>query len=37
MEVLQFEDAKTVSDIIHEYNSTIKANSVPIIIDNGRY
>ncbi|KAF7265450.1 actin-related protein 5 isoform X2 [Rhynchophorus ferrugineus] len=37
MEVLQFIDAKTVSDVIHEYNSKTKANSVPIIIDNGSY
>ncbi|XP_030760914.1 actin-related protein 5 [Sitophilus oryzae] len=37
MEILQFVDAKTVPDIVHEYTPALRNNSVPIIIDNGSY
>nr|XP_022915377.1 actin-related protein 5 [Onthophagus taurus] len=37
MDILEFQDIKTIPDIIHPYTSTLRNNSIPIIIDNGSY
>ncbi|CAH1958560.1 unnamed protein product [Acanthoscelides obtectus] len=37
MEVFHFKDAKIVPDIVHTYSGDIRANSVPLIYDNGSY
>lgn len=37
MEILQFEDTKTVPDIIYKYSKVVRDHLVPIIINNGSY
>ncbi|GJQ83179.1 Arp5 [Trypoxylus dichotomus] len=37
MEILTFQDLKTLPDIVHEYSPSLKDNNIPIIIDNGSY
>ncbi|XP_065173376.1 actin-related protein 5 isoform X2 [Atheta coriaria] len=35
MDIIEFKDIKSVQDIVHPYDSTLRNSSVPIIIDNG--
>lgn len=37
MSLIHFKDFKHSPDIVHQYNSALKAHSTPIIIDNGSY
>ncbi|XP_073985752.1 actin-related protein 5 isoform X2 [Rhodnius prolixus] len=37
MDILEFKDIKTVPDIVHQYTSNLRNNSIPIVIDNGSY
>ncbi|KAJ8923958.1 hypothetical protein NQ315_006734 [Exocentrus adspersus] len=37
MELLKFKDTKCIPDVVHPYTSSLKNNSVPIVIDNGSY
>lgn len=36
MDVIELQCFKTVPDIIHEYNATVKQNQTPLVIDNGK-
>lgn len=37
MELLEFKDTKTIPDIVHLYEPSLKRNCTPVIIDNGMY
>lgn len=34
--VLVLKDYKTVSDVVHEYEPTLKFGHIPLVIDNGK-
>lgn len=36
MEVLELKDVKAVPDIIHNYPYKIKAEAIPLVVDNGK-
>lgn len=36
MSIFELKGLKAVPDIVHEYKPTIKNNSIPLVIDNGK-
>lgn len=37
MDILELKDVKSVADVIHTYSGKVKEESIPLIIDNGRF
>lgn len=37
MDILELKDVKSVADIIHTYSGNVKQDSIPLIIDNGKF
>lgn len=35
MDILELKDVKSVADIIHTYSEKVRADSIPLVIDNG--
>lgn len=37
MELIEFKDQKAIPDIVHNYDTNLRNNKTPLIIDNGTY